>query len=58
MLQDEPETAKKAKPIGEATRSGHLPGRGAEQVASQSCVPPDPRDDKALVAAGNALRGR
>ncbi len=58
VLQDEPEAAKKAKPIGEATLSGHLPGRGAEQVASQSYVPPDPRDDKALVAAGNALRGR
>jgi carboxyl-terminal processing protease len=58
VLQDEPESAKKAKPIGEATLSGHLPGRGAEQVASQSYVPIEPRDDKALIAAGNMLRGR
>jgi carboxyl-terminal processing protease len=56
VLQDEPEAAKKKGPIGEATLSGHLPGRGAEQVASQSYVPPDPKDDKALTAAGNLLR--
>jgi carboxyl-terminal processing protease len=58
VLQDEPEAAKKTKPTGEATLSGHLPGRGAEQVASQSYVPAEPRDDKALIAAGNMLRGR
>jgi carboxyl-terminal processing protease len=58
VLQDEPEAAKKTKPTGEATLSGHLPGRGAEQVASQSYVPTEPRDDKALIAAGNMLRNR
>jgi carboxyl-terminal processing protease len=57
VLQVEPETAKKG-PAGEATLSGHLPARGAEQVASQSYVPPDPKDDKALIAAGNMLRNR
>lgn len=56
VLQDEPETAKKNAPIGEATLSGHLPGRGAEQVASQSYVPQDPKDDKVLIAATNLLR--
>ena len=56
VLQDEPETVKKSAPIGEATLSGHLPGRGAEQVASQSYVPRDPKDDKALIAAANLLR--
>ena len=58
VLQDEPETAKKTAPTGEATLSGHLPGRGAEQVASQSYVPADQKDDKALIAAGNMLRNR
>jgi carboxyl-terminal processing protease len=56
VLQNEPDDAKKSKPIGEATLSGHLPGRGVEQVASQSYVPPDPGDDKALIAAANLLR--
>jgi carboxyl-terminal processing protease len=56
VLQDEPETAKKSAPIGEATLSGHLAGRGVEQVASQSYVPPDPKDDKAIAAADNLLR--
>jgi len=35
--------------------SGHLPGQGVEQVASQSYVPPDPKNDKALSAAVNLL---
>jgi carboxyl-terminal processing protease len=35
---------------------GHLPGQGVEQVASQSYVPPDPNNDKALVAAVNLLQ--
>jgi carboxyl-terminal processing protease len=55
VVQDEPENVKKKAPIGEATLSGHLPGHGVEQVASQSYVPPDVKDDKALVAAANLL---
>jgi carboxyl-terminal processing protease len=36
---------------------GHLAGDGAEQAGSQSYVPPDRKDDKALNAAFNHLRG-
>jgi carboxyl-terminal processing protease len=56
ILQDEREGAKTA-PTGEATLTRHLPGQGVEQVASQSYVPPDPKDDKALAAALNLLHG-
>jgi len=45
----------KGKPSGEAMLSGHLPGQGVEQVASQSYVPLDVKDDKALIAAANLL---
>jgi len=56
VLQDEPDDVKqKGKPSGEAMLSGHLPGQGVEQVASQSYVPPDPKNDKALSAAVNLL---
>jgi carboxyl-terminal processing protease len=36
---------------------GHLSADGAEQTGSQSYVPPDEKDDKALNAAYNFLRG-
>ena len=56
VLQDEPDDVKKkGSPRGEATLTGHLHGQGVEQVASQSYVPPDPKDDKALTAAVNLL---
>ncbi len=56
VLQDEPEDVKKkSAPLGEALLSGHLHGQGVEQVASQSYIPPDPKDDKALAAAVNFL---
>jgi C-terminal peptidase prc len=55
VLQDEPDQAKK-KPIGEATLAHHLPGQGVEQAASQSYVPPEAKDDKALVKALEELR--
>jgi carboxyl-terminal processing protease len=56
ILQDEPDEVKqRSKPSGEAALSGHLPGRGVERVASQSYVPPDPKDDKALIAAVELL---
>ena len=42
---------------GEAGMRGHLAGDGAEQAGSQSYVPQDRKDDKALNAAFNHLRG-
>ena len=36
---------------------GHLSADGAEQTGSQSYVPPGWKDDKALNAAFNHLRG-
>jgi hypothetical protein len=56
VLQDEPvEVKQKAVPMGEATLARHLPGKGAEKIASQSCVPKDPKDDKALAKAAELL---
>jgi carboxyl-terminal processing protease len=42
---------------GEASMRGHLSAEGAEQTGSQSYVPPAEKDDKALGAAYNLLRG-
>jgi carboxyl-terminal processing protease len=42
---------------GEASMRGHLAAEGAEQTGSQSYVPPDEKNDKALLAAFNQLRG-
>jgi carboxyl-terminal processing protease len=43
---------------GEASLRGHLSGDpGAEQTGSQSYVPPDAKDDKALKAADDLLHG-
>jgi carboxyl-terminal processing protease len=59
VLQDEPEDVKKKNaPAGEATLNRHLPGQGVEQVASQSYVPPDVKNDKALIAAVALLHKR
>jgi len=56
VVQDEPDDVRqKGKPSGEATLRGHLPGQGVEQVASQSYVPREPKDDKALIAAVSLL---
>jgi carboxyl-terminal processing protease len=43
----------------ESKLRGHLAGQGegAEQTGSQSYVPQDPKDDKALHAALDLLRG-
>lgn len=54
--QDEPDNVKKGAPGGEATLNRHLPSQGIEQVASQSYVPPDSRNDKALRTAVSLLR--
>src|SRR4029079_16681360 len=42
----------------EASLPGHLSAEGAEQTGSQSYVPPDPKNDKALRLALDLIRGR
>jgi carboxyl-terminal processing protease len=43
---------------GEASLRGHLKGDdGKEQTGSQSYIPPDRKDDKALAMAADLLRG-
>ena len=42
---------------GEASLRGHLKAEGAEQTGSQSYIPPDPKDDKALHTALDLIRG-
>jgi carboxyl-terminal processing protease len=58
VLQDEPDDVKKNAPAGEATLDRHLPGQGVEQVASQSYIPPDVKNDKALITAVALLHKR
>jgi carboxyl-terminal processing protease len=58
VLQDVPDELKaRAEIKGEASMRGHLSAEGAEQTGSQSYVPPNEKDDKALGAAYNLLRG-
>src|ERR1700687_903674 len=58
VLQDVPDELKgRAALKGEASMHGHLSAEGAEQAGSQSYVPPAEKDDKALAAAYNLLRG-
>jgi carboxyl-terminal processing protease len=58
VLQDVPDELKsRADTKGEASIRGHLSADGAEQTGSQSYVPPAEKDDKALGAAYNLLRG-
>jgi carboxyl-terminal processing protease len=58
VLQDVPDELKSlADTKGEASIRGHLSADGAEQTGSQSYVPPAEKDDKALGAAYNLLRG-
>jgi carboxyl-terminal processing protease len=59
ILQDVPDELKgRADVKGEASMRGHLTGDGGtEQTGSQSYVPPEEKDDKALNAAYNLLRG-
>jgi hypothetical protein len=42
---------------GEASLRGHLKAEGAEESGSQSYVPPDEKDDRALKEALDLLRG-
>jgi carboxyl-terminal processing protease len=59
ILQDVPDELKGRADIrGEASMRGHLSAAdGTEQTGSQSYVPPEEKDDKALNAAYNLLRG-
>jgi len=58
ILQNVPEELKGRVDIrGEASMRGHLSADGAEQTGSQSYVPPEDKDDKALHAAFDFLHG-
>lgn len=58
VLQDVPDELKaRSETKGEASMRGHLSADGEEKTGSQSYVPADPKDDKALRAAFNVLRG-
>jgi carboxyl-terminal processing protease len=58
VLQDVPEEVKaRMEPKGESSLRGHLKAEGEEQSGSQSYVPTDNKDDKALHAALDLLRG-
>jgi carboxyl-terminal processing protease len=58
VLQDVPEEVKaRTDTRGEASLRGHLKADGDAQTGSQSYIPPDPKDDKALKMAADLLRG-
>ena len=61
VLQDLPDDIKAKTDTstkGEASLRGHLQGdAGKEQTGSQSYIPPDAKDDKALAMAVDLLRG-
>jgi carboxyl-terminal processing protease len=59
VLQDVPDDLKaRTDTKGEASLRGHLKGdAGKEQTGSQSYVPPEQKDDKALNTAMDLLRG-
>jgi carboxyl-terminal processing protease len=58
VLQEVPEELKaRTDPRGESSLRGHLKAQGDEQPGSQSYIPPDAKDDKALHAALDLMRG-
>jgi carboxyl-terminal processing protease len=58
VQQDEPEELKALSDLkGEASLPGHLKSEGDEKAGSQTYVPPDARDDKALKTATDLLHG-
>jgi carboxyl-terminal processing protease len=58
MLQDVPEELKaRTDTKGESSLRGHLKADGDEQTGSQSYIPPDPKNDKALNYAYDLIRG-
>jgi carboxyl-terminal processing protease len=56
-LQDVPDSLKGEELGGEASLRGHLKATGEEEKGSQSYIPPDPKDDKALNLALALMRG-
>src|SRR4029078_7264745 len=57
VLQDVPEDLKaRTDTKGESSLRGHLKAEGDEATGSQSYVPPDPKDDKALHMALDLIR--
>jgi carboxyl-terminal processing protease len=58
VLQDVPDEFKgKDDTKGEASLKGHLKNGDDEKGGSQAYVPPDPKNDKQLIAAEDILRG-
>jgi len=58
VLQDVPDELKsRVDTKGEASLRGHLKNDGDEKTGSQSYVPPDAKDDKALKTAADLLHG-
>ena len=58
VLQDVPDELKaRTDTKGESSLRGHLKAEGDEATGSQSYVPPDPKDDKALKSALDLIRG-
>ncbi|MFD2182561.1 S41 family peptidase [Rhodoplanes azumiensis] len=58
VLQDVPDEVKsRAEMRGESSLRGHLKADGEEQAGSQSYVPPEAKDDKALGMALDLMRG-
>jgi carboxyl-terminal processing protease len=58
VLQDVPDDLKaKTDTKGEASLRGHLKADGTEETGSQSYIPPDAKNDKALIMAYDLLRG-
>jgi carboxyl-terminal processing protease len=60
VLQEVPDEVKAREADatkGESSLRGHLKAEGDEQGGSQSYVPPDAKDDKALIFADDLLRG-
>ncbi|HVY59312.1 MAG TPA: S41 family peptidase [Xanthobacteraceae bacterium] len=58
VLQDVPDEVKaRTETKGESSLRGHLKAEGEEKSGSQSYVPPDAKDDKALNTALELLRG-
>jgi len=58
VLQDVPEELKaRTDTRGESSLRGHLKADGDEQTGSQSYIPPEAKDDKALKMALDLIRG-
>jgi len=58
VLQDVPEELKaRTDTRGESSLRGHLKGEGQEETGSQSYIPPDAKNDKALNTALDLIRG-